>query len=141
MGKSRINNKRGVFIPNSKQFPSLPKPRKKAVRVIEKREPIEDVVLKNNSIDAKRLALLVNICHLVADVNEQFSMEISEMLKNVDPTLHLQFQRSITQIRNHASDMVRFVDTHTSEKFSEGFGETADALKGVIIDFFKDKTE
>jgi len=131
-------NKSKIYIPTRRQFPTLPKP-KQATQIVEKKEAVEDLVMKNNNIDVNRLALLVNICHVVADVNEQLSLEISEILWHAKPNLQLQFQRSIKQIRYHSADMVRFVDKHNSEQFSEGFGETADALKEVIMDFFRSK--
>ncbi|NDV68577.1 hypothetical protein [Dysgonomonas sp. 25] len=137
MAKNYRKNK--IFIPNTVKFPKLAnqKRAKRVNRVVEKKQPLDDVILENSGIDAKRLAMLINICHAVADVNERLSMEISEILKVADPTLELQFQRSIRQIRNHAADMVRFVDTHTSPEFSEGFGEVADALMEVIMNFFR----
>lgn len=136
MGRTNFNKR--IIIPKSKQFPKLINPSYKA-QIVEKKENFDESVLKNETIDKKRLALLVNICHVVADVNEQLSVEISEILSKADPNLQLQFQRSIRQIRNHSSDMVRFVDTHTSENFAVGFGETADAMKAVIMNFFRDK--
>lgn len=37
----------------------------------------------------------------------------------------------------HTREMVRFVDTRTSERFAESYGETSDKLKELIIDFYK----
>ena len=141
MSRSKYNNNR-IYIPTRKQFPQLPKPKGVTKRIVEKKEPLEDTIINNKSIDVKRLSLLINICHVVADVNEQLSVEIGEILQEADPNMQLQFQRSVTQIRNHSADMVRFVDMHTSPEFAEGFGETADALKEVIMNFFyrKDAT-
>jgi len=139
MKKKSINNRSKTYIPIRRQFPTLPKS-KKATQIVEKSENVEELVMNNDNIDINQLALLVNICHVVADINEQFSLEISEILRHANPNLQLQFQRSIKQIRYHSADMVRFVDKHNSEQFSEGFGETADALKEVIMDFFRSKT-
>ncbi|PXV66897.1 hypothetical protein CLV62_104158 [Dysgonomonas alginatilytica] len=131
------NNK--VYIPNKQQFPR-PNNRKKQNNSQKTKQikPSTDVIINNKSIDFKKLALLVNVCHLVADVNEQLVMDINDILKDADPRLKLQFERSIRQIKNHTADMVRFVDTKMDDTFSEKFGNAADALKEIIMNYIND---
>lgn len=94
-----------------------------------------DAITGNTGIDIQKLALLVNVCHLVADVNEQLVIDMHEILKSADPRFRMQFEPSVRQIRNHAANMVRFVDTKTDKRFSESFAGAADALKEAIMDY------
>lgn len=133
-----MKNKKG-YIPNKRQFPRLGNRIRQRGNQPERTVAASpDAVINNNNIDIKKLALLVNVSHLVADVNEQLVMDINDILKNADPNLKLQFERSVRQIKYHTADMVRFVDTKMDEKFSEQFADAADALKEVIMTYINE---
>ena len=55
----------------------------------------------------------------------------------VGSDLELEMRHPIDRMKIHTREMVRFVDTRTSERFAESYGETSDKLKELIIDFYK----
>lgn len=137
-----INEKKKIYIPNQNKSASTGHKAKKQKKVYtpsaDERVSLADAVMNNTEIDVRRLSVLVNMNHLLADVNEQLAMEAEEILKQVDSQLQLELRHPISRIKIHASEMVRFVDKHTNETFSEGFGYTADRLKEVVMDFAKE---
>lgn len=125
-----------IYIQNKQHSQKLHKAAIKNESLPQNKEtPLTGVITGNTGIDIQKLALLVNVCHLVADVNEQLVIDIHDILKSADPRFRMQFEPSVRQIRNHAANMVRFVDTKTDSRFSESFAGAADALKEVIMDY------
>ena len=94
-------------------------------------------LFKTGKVDVSKLAFCVNVCYNLADLMETLVLEAESELKKVVSDLELEMRHPIDRMKIHTREMVRFVDTRTSERFAESYGETSDKLKELIIDFYK----
>lgn len=101
----------------------------------------KDNIIGNPDIDVKKLAMLINICHLIANVNWLFAININDMIGKADPALQKLFEHPISRIKEHASAMLRIIDDKMGEEFSEGFEQLTDDLKRIIYEYVKGKRE
>lgn len=132
-----------IRIPKSKQFPKWKNTNKN-----KKVTPPNNIIGRNNGniignpdIDTKELAMLTNICHLLANVNWLFAIDIKDIIGTANPTLQKLFEHPIGRIREHASAMLRVVDERLGEEFSEGFEQLSDEIKTLVYDYVKGNRE
>lgn len=134
--------KKKIYIPNSdrnrnRRF-GYQQVSKSQNRKIPKRpkQPSEEAVIGNENIDGKKLAMLININALLANVNWLFSIDISDMIRDADPTMQKLLEHPLSRIKEHCSAMLRVVD-NLGEEFSEGFEQLSFDLKDVIYEYVR----
>ena len=125
--------KKKILIPERKSFPKIGTPIKRVTEV--EKIPMSRV-FDEAKFDRSRMAFLVNVIFSLSDIIHGFVIDAESELKNVDPGLRLELRHPIERIKVHASEMVRFVDEKTSEGFSEGFGETSDEMRNIVLEFY-----
>lgn len=86
--------------------------------------------------DRDKVAKMVNLCFLLADIQEGYILDIETEIRKADPSLTLPLRHPIERIKEHTRAMVSFVDNKTDPQFSEGFGENSDKIKGELSRLF-----
>ena len=128
---------KNIHIPRKQK---LPKPPSYKLHMKNPASP-ERIELKElfqtGKVDVQKLAFCVNVCYNLADLMETLVLEAEAELKKAGPDLGLEMRHPIERMKIHTREMVRFVDTRTSEQFAESYGETSDRLKELIIDFYQ----
>ena len=119
--------KKYIHIPSKQKMP----------KISYRHSPIMQDLFKTGKVDVSKLAFCVNVCYNLADLMETLVLEAESELKKVGSDLELEMRHPIDRMKIHTREMVRFVDTRTSERFAESYGETSDKLKELIIDFYK----
>lgn len=125
--------KKKILIPGKKNFPKIGTPIKRITEV--EKIPMSQV-FDEAKFDRSRMAFLVNVIFSLSDIINGLTVDAESELKNVDPELRLELRHPIERIKIHSAEMVRFVDEKTSESFSEGFGEAADEVRELILEFY-----
>lgn len=125
--------KKRILIPGRKNFPKIGTPIKRITAV--EKIPMSRV-FEEAKFDRSRMAFLINVIFSLSDIIHGLAIDAESELKNVDPELRLELRHPIERIKVHASEMVRFVDEKTSESFSEGFGESSDKMREIVLEFY-----
>lgn len=121
---------RNIRIPNQNRFQKPVKAKKYTETV--KKTPLLDLPEIDKNIMARR----INLCFILADIQDDLMTDILCELKKVDETLSLPMKRSVDRIKAHAESLVSFVDKETGESFSTEFGEYSDKIKEIIYKEF-----
>lgn len=128
---------KNIHIPRKQKLPKPPSHKLD----MKKPAPPERIELKElfktGKVDVQKLAFCVNVCYNLADLMETLVLDAESELKKAGPDLELEMRHPIGRMKIHTREMVRFVDTKTSEQFAESYGETSDRLKALILDFYK----
>ena len=128
-----------IRIPTPKKLPKWKQTKPGSVK--EQSSPPKDNIVGNSDIDVNKLAMLINVCHLVANVNWLFVIDINDKIGKADPALHKLFEHPISRIKEHASAMLSIIDDKMGEEFSEGFEQLTDDLKQIIHEYVKGKRD
>jgi hypothetical protein len=120
-----------IHIPNQKRYQ---KPKQQPKQTV-KEEHVELRTIEG--YDRDKVAKMVNLVFLLADIQEGLIMDIETEIRKADPSLTLPLRHPIERIKEHTSAMVRFVDTKTDETYSDGFGETSDKIKEELLKTFQ----
>lgn len=127
--------KKRIYVPRKVGSPQAYGKQRSSVEKIELKE-----IFQTRKIDVSKLAFCVNICYNLADLMETLVLDAEAELKKAGPDLGLEMRHPIERMKIHTREMVRFVDSKTSEKFAESYGKTSDRLKELIINFYKKTT-
>ncbi len=128
--------KKYIHIPSKQKMPKISYRHSPIMQDPPNRFELKDL-FKTGKVDVSKLAFCVNVCYNLADLMETLVLEAESELKKVGSDLELEMRHPIDRMKIHTREMVRFVDTRTSERFAESYGETSDKLKELIIDFYK----
>lgn len=79
----------------------------------------------------EKINLTINMMFLLADVQEQYLLEFTRMLKTAGMysfDLKYKIERAIKEARN----LVKFVDKNCNYEFAEKYGDKADVIKKML---------
>lgn len=127
------------FIPQ-KQRMALPMRQKaQKIKYVQERKPLIEVC-KENNIDIAKMSKMINTIYLLADVMESLVIDAESELKKADPEFGIELKHPIQRIKIHSRVMVEFVNNTLKNKEAVyNFGEKADELRELIMEFFKIK--
>ena len=78
---------------------------------------------------------------MLANINWLFTIDIKDMIGDLDPVMVKLLSRPMNRIREHASAMLKVIDDKFGEEFSEGFEDLSNDLKNKIYDYVKGNRE
>lgn len=122
-------NRSRILIPNQHRYN---RPKNSQPKPTEKTMELGTV----QGYDRDKVAKMVNLCFLLADIQEGYIMDIESEIRKADPSLTLPLRHPIERIKEHTRAMVNFVDNKTDPQFAEGFGENSDKIKGELSRLF-----
>lgn len=125
-----IPQKQKMIVPRHKQ--------KKQIQVVERKTLAQ--LFEENNINTDEVAFKIKCSYMLADVVEAFITDVESEMKKIDVGYNLEIMHPIQRLKIHSRVLVELVDKSLTNKESVAkFGERADELKELIMEFFKIK--